>query len=125
MAPYVLDARRCISYLTIEHRGEIEAELGSRMGEWQFGCDLCQTACPWNRKAPVTGEAAFAPPAHYPGAGAVLEMGTQVRILELADLLRGRARDPSLFCLTGFVQAARELRFGFHQHGMQGIGFLR
>ena len=74
VAPYVLDARRCISYLTIEHRGEIEAELGSRMGEWQFGCDLCQTACPWNRKAPVTGEAAFAPSAPYPGAGAVLEM---------------------------------------------------
>ena len=74
VAPYVLDARRCISYLTIEHRGEIEAELGSRMGEWQFGCDLCQSACPWNRKAPVTGEAAFAPSAPYPGAGAVLEM---------------------------------------------------
>ena len=74
VAPYVLDARRCISYLTIEHRGEIDAELGSRMGEWQFGCDLCQSACPWNRKAPVTGEAAFAPSAPYPGAGAVLEM---------------------------------------------------
>jgi epoxyqueuosine reductase len=74
VAPYVLDARRCISYLTIEHRGEIEAELGSRMGQWQFGCDLCQTACPWNRKAPVTGEAAFTPSAPYPGAGAVLEM---------------------------------------------------
>ena len=55
VAPYVLDARRCISYLTIEHRGEIEAELGARMGEWQFGCDLCQTACPWNRKAPRDG----------------------------------------------------------------------
>jgi epoxyqueuosine reductase len=44
------------------------------MGEWQFGCDLCQTACPWNRKAPVTGEAGFTPSARYPGAGAVLEM---------------------------------------------------
>jgi epoxyqueuosine reductase len=74
VAPYVLDARRCISYLTIEHRGEIAPELGSRMGEWQFGCDLCQSACPWNRKAPVTAEAAFAPSAPYPGAGAVLEM---------------------------------------------------
>jgi epoxyqueuosine reductase len=81
-APYVLDARRCISYLTIEHRGEIDAELGPLMGEWQFGCDLCQSACPWNRKAPVTGEAAFAPSGSYPGARAVLEMTD--------DELRGR-----------------------------------
>jgi len=72
--PYVLDARRCISYLTIEHRGEIEAALGALMGEWQFGCDLCQSACPWNRKAPVTREPALAPSSPYPGARAMLEM---------------------------------------------------
>jgi epoxyqueuosine reductase len=74
VAPYVLDARRCISYLTIEHRGEIDPALHGRMGDWQFGCDLCQSACPWNRKSPVTREASFFPARGYPGAGAIAGM---------------------------------------------------
>jgi epoxyqueuosine reductase len=61
-APYVLDARRCISYLTIEHRSAIPATLAESIGDWLFGCDICQQVCPWNRK-PQTSESPFV---HHP-----------------------------------------------------------
>lgn len=59
--PYVLDARRCISYLTIELREAIPEDLRSQMGAAAIGCDICQDVCPWNRKAPVTRMAEFQP----------------------------------------------------------------
>ena len=61
VAPYVLDARRCISYLTIEHKGSIPVELRPLMGNRIYGCDDCQLACPWNRDAPSAALADFSP----------------------------------------------------------------
>ncbi|MGQ0618477.1 MAG: tRNA epoxyqueuosine(34) reductase QueG [Panacagrimonas sp.] len=61
VAPYTLDARRCISYLTIEHHGSIPEDLRALMGNRIFGCDDCQLACPWNRDAPPSAESDFSP----------------------------------------------------------------
>jgi epoxyqueuosine reductase len=77
-APGVLDSRKCISYLTIELRGSVPEELRPGMGEWLFGCDVCQEVCPWNRKAPGGSEPAFAPRAD-------LKAGDAVELLSLSE----------------------------------------
>jgi epoxyqueuosine reductase len=59
--PYRLDARKCISYLTIELREPIPLEQREWLGSWIFGCDICQDVCPFNRRVPPTAESAFQP----------------------------------------------------------------
>lgn len=61
VAPYELDARRCISYLTIELRGSIPVEFRPMMGNRIYGCDDCQLVCPWNKFAQMTTESAYLP----------------------------------------------------------------
>jgi epoxyqueuosine reductase len=61
IAPYQMDATRCISYLTIEHRGAIAPELMEGMGRQVFGCDICQDVCPWNRKAVIGNDPELEP----------------------------------------------------------------
>ena len=70
---YQLDARKCISYLTIELRGDVPAPLRKATDDWLFGCDLCQEVCPWNRRVTATDEEAFKP-------------GSEMNPVELADL---------------------------------------
>jgi epoxyqueuosine reductase len=91
VAPGQLDARRCISYLTIELRGPIADHLRQPLGEWAFGCDICQEVCPWNKKPPAGDEAALQQ--HFPGGSIDL-----VELLALSEEeFRRRFRDSPLW----------------------------
>jgi epoxyqueuosine reductase len=68
-AGYTLDSRLCISYFSIEQRGAIAEEVRAGIGAHVFGCDICQDVCPWNRRAPVTIDPAFAPRHFAPPLG--------------------------------------------------------
>jgi epoxyqueuosine reductase len=88
VAPYVMDARLCISYLTIELRGNITEDLRQPMGRHVFGCDICQDVCPWNRRAPVTQAPEFQPRTFPQPLGA--------RSPELTPAVAGGVEDESL-----------------------------
>ncbi|HXI93673.1 MAG TPA: tRNA epoxyqueuosine(34) reductase QueG, partial [Blastocatellia bacterium] len=91
-APYQLDSRKCISYLTIENKGAIPRELRAAMGDWVFGCDVCQDVCPFNRFALDTRWPEFRPES---GAGHRLDL---VEVLSIAsdDEFRARFRGTPL-----------------------------
>jgi epoxyqueuosine reductase len=99
-APYQLDARRCLAYLLIEHHGAIPEEFRAAVGDRLFGCDDCLDACPWNKWAQATREAALAP-CEYPDVRAMLAwteedfqrhtQGTPLARLKLARLKRNVA----------------------------------
>jgi epoxyqueuosine reductase len=59
--PYQLDARKCLSYVTIEHRGDLPEDAAAAIGTHVYGCDICQDVCPWNRRAAVSGDPAWQP----------------------------------------------------------------
>ena len=71
-----IDARRCISYLTIELKEELPAELRASIGNWIFGCDVCQTVCPWNRFAAPDGDPALAARDDIPNPNLIHELET-------------------------------------------------
>jgi epoxyqueuosine reductase len=83
VGPHQLDARRCISYLTIELRGPVPEELRPGLRNWVFGCDVCQEVCPWNRKAPPGPEPGLAP----------TQAGLMLDLIELLGLSEDEFRD--------------------------------
>jgi epoxyqueuosine reductase len=85
-APYELDSRRCISYWTIEHRGEIPEPMRDKLAGWLFGCDICQEVCPWNRQAAPSGNGGFATPPERRGLDLARLLETPVE--ELRESLR-------------------------------------
>ncbi len=101
--PRVVDSKRCISYQTIENRGEIPGDLHSKHGDWVFGCDVCQEVCPWNRFATTATEENFLPRAGHanPDLDALLALdeesfdaefaGTAIRRAKYAGMMRNAA----------------------------------
>jgi epoxyqueuosine reductase len=91
-APYQLDANRCISYLTIENKGEIPDELKSKLDGWVFGCDICQEVCPYNAHPKPTAVKAFQPDQ---GAGPWLDL-ERVTALDSDEEFRAVFKDTPL-----------------------------
>lgn len=95
--PYLMDARRCISYLTIEYKGIFPRKLAKQMGNYIYGCDICLTVCPWNKFAKVTSESSFA--------------------------LRDITDNPSLSCLLDYTE--QDFRQNFRKTPIKRIGYIR
>ena len=119
-APYRLDAKRCISYLTIEHKGPMDMALREGVGNWLFGCDICNEVCPWNSKAPKTApqispelagltlaRVLTAKPEHLLKriAGTPMERTGASRMIRNAAVVAGNLKDETL--LPSLEQALR------------------
>jgi len=89
VAPRELDSRRCISYLTIEHRGELPERLGAAIGSHVYGCDICQEVCPWNAVAPESADPAWQPRPFWDGRS--VEQLLQTSDADLQTALEGSA----------------------------------
>jgi epoxyqueuosine reductase len=122
--PYVLDSRKCIAYLTIELKGPIPTQLRSGVGDWLFGCDICQDVCPWNHKSPRKDDPAFVPRGDLNRAdlGRLLDLDEEgfraafgesalarpgrAGLLRNAAIALGNQRDPA--ALSALVRALRD-----------------
>ena len=130
--PYWVDARRCISYLTIEHRSEIPVEFRQAIGNRIYGCDDCQLVCPWNRFAKYTGEIDFQPRhgldhislmdcyrwseadfMHKMEGSAIRRIGYQCWLRNIVIALGNAARDPHI---ESVLKQDYDRHSGFIQH---------
>jgi epoxyqueuosine reductase len=124
IAPYQMDASRCIAYLTIEKRGAIPEPLRPLMGRQVFGCDICQDVCPWNRQAPLSADADLAvrPELVNPALTWLAELDAKsfrelfrqspVQRTKLGGLLRNVAIAMGNSGLAGYVPKLREWAAG-------------
>ncbi len=124
VAPREMDARLCIAYLTIEKRGAIPEPLRAQIGRQVFGCDICQDVCPWNRRAPVSGDAELAtrPELVNPALGWLAELDAErfrtlfrkspLERTRLAGLLRNVAIAMGNSGLTSYLPKLREWAVG-------------
>lgn len=105
---WTLDARRCISYLTIELKGPVPEDLREGIGAHVFGCDICQDVCPWNTHAPMDRDAAFAPNYVAPKLGALAALTD-------AEFKQEFARSPIL--RTGYAGLMRNILTALGNYG--------
>lgn len=144
-APHVLDARRCISYWTIEAKGAIPPELRPHFGNWIYGCDVCQDVCPWNRFAPLTPHPLFtAPPLDRAAprladlltwteadfraafAGSPLIRTGWERLLRNVCIAAGNSRDPALIAPLARLAASPSPLIRDHaQWGLERLQLIR